>query len=194
MWAVVGLGNPGRRYSHTRHNVGFAFVRRLSKRWDARLKRRRYHARVAGVDRPQGKILLALPQTFMNASGEAVKALVAQGGVTIDRLIVAYDDFDLPLGEMRIRKGGSAGSHKGMASIIRELGSTDIARIRFGIGPLPEGADPVEFVLSDLPEEERPLLDSALDRGLEALELILDGRIEAAMNRFNVSLRRLDET
>lgn len=193
MWAVVGLGNPGRRYSHTRHNVGFEFVKRLSERWGTKLRKRRYHAKVAGVDRPQGKVLLALPQTFMNSSGLAVQALVAQGGVPPGRLIVAYDDFDLPLGEIRIRKGGSAGSHKGMASIIHELGTAEIARIRFGIGPLPENADPVEFVLSALPEEERPRLEDALDRGQEALELILEEQIEAAMNRFNVSPLRLDE-
>lgn len=185
MWAVVGLGNPGRRYTRTRHNVGFEFVRRLAERWETRLKKRRYHARVAGVDRPQGKVLLALPQTFMNASGLAAQALVTQGGVPSERLIIVYDDFDLPLGEIRIRKGGGAGSHKGMASIIRELGTVDIIRIRFGIGPLPEGTDPVDFVLSVLPEDERPLLENALDRGQEALELILEGHIEAAMNRFN---------
>ena len=187
MWAVVGLGNPGRRYARTRHNVGFEYVKRLSERWGARVRKRRYDAKVAGVDRPQGKVLLVLPQTFMNASGLAVKALVDRGGIPPRRLGVAYDDFDLPVGEIRIRKGGSAGSHLGMASIIRELGTAEIARIRFGIGPLPEHADPVEFVLSGLPDEERALLDAALDRGLEALELILEGRIDEAMNRFNAA-------
>jgi len=185
LWAVVGLGNPGRRYARTRHNVGFEFVKRVAQDWGVRLRKPRYFSKVAGADRPQGKVLLVLPQTFMNESGLAVRSLVSQAGISSRHLIVVYDDFDLPLGEIRIRAGGSAGSHKGMGSIIRELDTAEITRIRIGIGPLPEEADPVEYVLSDFPRGERSILNESLSRGQEALELMLAGDVQGAMNRFN---------
>lgn len=185
MWAVMGLGNPGRSYARTRHNVGFIFVQQLAERWGTRIRKRRHSSRVAGVTRPQGSVLLVMPQTYMNSSGLAARTLVRESGIRPDRLIVIYDDFDLPLGEIRIRKDGSAGSHKGMGSIIAELATSRIARIRIGIGPLPSEADPVDFVLSPLSSEEREKLAVPLGRAMDALDMILSGQIDAAMNRFN---------
>jgi PTH1 family peptidyl-tRNA hydrolase len=182
----LGLGNPGRRYAGTRHNAGFMLVSELADAWAVRIRKRRYASKVGGADRPQGKVLLALPQTNMNASGIAARAIVDEAGIPPRRMVVAFDDFDLPLGEIRIRKGGGAGTHKGMASIIRELGTSEVPRIRLGIGPLPEGEDPVKFVLSPLRERELRILRPALQRAEEALEMILGGEIETAMNRFNV--------
>ena len=185
MWAVVGLGNPGREYARTRHNAGFEFIKRLAQRWDIRIRKRSHLSKVAGADRPGGKVLLVLPQTFMNASGRAAKSLVEQGGIRPERMVVVYDDFDLPLGEIRIRKEGGGGSHKGMRSIIQELGTRSLARIRIGIGPLPEEDDPVEYVLSPFSDDERQRLAGPLERAAAALEMILEGDIDAAMNLHN---------
>ncbi|MFA9454283.1 MAG: aminoacyl-tRNA hydrolase [Candidatus Aminicenantaceae bacterium] len=189
MWAVVGLGNPGRKYTSSRHNVGFDFIKRLARRWNTRARKRSHLSKVVGVDRPEGKVLLVMPQTFMNSSGRAVQSLADQGGIQTGRMVVVYDDFDLPLGEIRVRREGSGGSHKGMGSIIEELGTRDIARIRIGIGPLPEEADPVEYVLSPFTEKERQQLADPLERAAEALEMILAGDIDAAMNRFNAAFQ-----
>ena len=187
MWAVVGLGNPGRRYSRTRHNVGFDFIKGVARRRGIRVRNRRYLSKVAGVDFPGARALLVLPQTLMNASGQAVKALREKTGISSDHMIVIFDDFDLPLGEIRIRRSGSGGSHKGMNSIIQERGVSSIPRIRVGTGPLPDGADPVEFVLSPFSGRERKTLEKTLERTGQALEMILAGHIEKAMNLFNAS-------
>ncbi len=137
MWAVVGLGNPGRRYAQTRHNVGFLFIRQVARNWKVRVKKRRFQAKIAEVERAQGRILLAMPQTFMNLSGQAVKQIVGGRKIELENLVVVYDDLDIPLGDIRVRKEGSAGTHKGMTSVIQELGSGRFPRIRVGIGPLP---------------------------------------------------------
>ncbi len=185
MWAVIGLGNPGRRYSRTRHNVGFDFIKGIAKSQGVLIRKRRYVSKVGEAGFSATRALLVLPQTYMNASGLAAKALVEQAGISSRHMIVVFDDFDLSLGEIRIRKKGSGGSHKGMGSIIREVGSSDIPRIRIGIGPLPAGADPVEFVLSPFSGGERQELDKTLVRTAQALEMILTEQIDKAMSRFN---------
>ncbi len=185
MWAVVGLGNPGRRFAQTRHNVGFLFIRQLARNWKVRVKRRRFQAKIVEVERAQGKILLAMPQTFMNLSGQAVKQIVGGRKIESENLVVVYDDLDIPLGDIRVRKEGSAGTHKGMTSVIQELGSGKFPRIRVGIGPLPAEADPAEYVLSPLAHGERRIIDQALLLAEEALGMILEGQIDEAMNRFN---------
>jgi len=185
LWAVVGLGNPGRRYAQTRHNVGFLFIRQVARNWKVRVKKRRFQAKIAEVERAQGKILLAIPQTFMNLSGQAVKQIVGGRKIELENLVVVYDDLDIPLGDIRVRKEGSAGTHKGMTSVIQELGSVRFPRIRVGIGPLPAEADAAEYVLSPLAPGERRLIDQALLLAEEALAMILEGQIDEAMNRFN---------
>jgi PTH1 family peptidyl-tRNA hydrolase len=185
VWAVVGLGNPGLKYSRTRHNVGFLFVKGLARSWGTKLRKRRHLSKLILADHHQGQILLAAPQTFMNASGQAVVRLLENYQVRPEHTLIVYDDFDLMLGEIRIRKEGSAGSHKGMSSVIRELGTARIPRIRIGIGPLPETADPVEFVLSPFTKAEQAYLEQSLSKAFEALELVLVGEIERAMNLFN---------
>jgi PTH1 family peptidyl-tRNA hydrolase len=185
LWAVVGLGNPGKQYAETRHNVGFTFVRAVAKDWGVRLRKRSFSSKIKWTERQGEKILLATPQTFMNNSGRAVKHIVSSGGIALNRLLVVYDDLDLPLGDIRIRKEGGAGTHKGMVSIIGELGEECFPRIRVGIGPLPAGIDATDFVLSSFLEEEKPLLKQALDKARNALALILDGNIESAMNLHN---------
>ena len=185
MWIVAGLGNPGREYAGTRHNAGFLFVKRLARRWETEVKKRKYSARVAEVRRGGERLLLALPQTYMNMSGVAVRELLAGYRVPPENAVVVYDDLDIVLGEIRVRRSGRPGSHKGLASIVVETGTTQFPRIRLGIGPLDDRADAVRFVLSSFSPEERAVLDGALARAEEALDLIVGGRIDQAMTAFN---------
>lgn len=185
MWAVVGLGNPGRRYSETRHNAGFIFVKRVAKEWKVRLKKRRFSSRVGEVERKDGKIILALPQTYMNNSGTAVRQILEGRSIQRGKLVVVYDDLDIPLGEIRIRKSGGPGTHKGMGSVIREIGTTEFPRMRLGIGPLPPDEDAVDYVLSSFGKEEYGFLEESLKSAGKALEMILAGNVEEAMNTFN---------
>ncbi len=185
MWAVVGLGNPGREYSGTRHNAGSALVRRLAKEWDVRLKKRRFQAKTAQVEHEGQTLWLVLPQTYMNRSGGSVRDLLRETRIEPEHVVLVYDDLDIPLGEIRIRAAGSPGSHKGLQSIAEETESSRFPRIRIGIGPLPEGRDAADFVLAPFEPEEKPLLEESLARARSALELILAGDIAQAMNRYN---------
>lgn len=185
MWVVVGLGNPGRRYSGTRHNVGFILVRRLARRWGGKFRKRKFGAKIAEMERNDERLVLAQPQTYMNSSGLAVKQIIEGYRISPQSLIVVYDDLDIPLGQIRVRKEGRAGSHKGLGSVVAVLGTSAFPRLRVGIGPRPEGEEATEFVLSPFSPEEAPVLEDALKLAEEALEMILDGRIDAAMNAFN---------
>jgi len=182
---VVGLGNPGRKYSRTRHNAGFMFIKRLAKEWKIKLKRRNVWVKSGEVMRSKEKVLLALPQTFMNQSGLAVKKIMDASRISPDRLVVVYDDLDIPLGEIRIRKEGGAGMHKGIISIIEEVETTKFPRIRLGIGSQPSSEDATHYVLSSFDKREKILLEKSLEKAQEALEIILAGEIEKAMNIFN---------
>ena len=185
MWAVVGLGNPGKQYAETRHNIGFAFVKKVAKEWKLKLRKRRFLSKIAEFERKESRILLAIPQTYMNNSGLAVKKMLEGRDVHSQCLLVVYDDLDIPLGEIRVRKRGGPGTHKGMGSVIREIGMTEFPRIRIGIGPLPEGNDAVDYVLSPFDKAEEPQRTSGLLKAGEALDMILDGKVEEAMTLFN---------
>jgi len=183
--AVVGLGNPGREYLRTRHNAGFTFIKRVAKTWGVRLRKPRYLAKIVLLERGEEKILLAMPQTYMNRSGLSIGEIARHFRLEPERILVVYDDFALPLGEIRVRKAGSAGSHNGMVSIISELETERIPRIRIGIGPLPEGADAADFVLTPFSADEGPGLESGLGKAEAALDHILNGDIDRAMTLFN---------
>ncbi len=185
MWAVVGLGNPGRRYSGTRHNAGFVFIKSLAKEWKVRLRKTIFASRAAYVEREKGKILLATPLTFMNRSGLAVKQILEGRGIQPEKLVIVHDDLDIPLGEIRVRKRGSAGTHRGMMSVVEEIRTTEFLRIRIGIGPLPGGRDAVEYVLSPFDDAEKPLLEEGLKKAREALHMLFEGKAEEAMNIYN---------
>ncbi len=185
MWAVVGLGNPGREYTGTRHNAGAAFVRRLAKEWDVRLKKRRFQAKTAQVDHEGQSLWLVLPQTYMNRSGDSVRDLLHEVRIEPEHVVLVYDDLDIPLGEIRIRATGSPGTHKGLQSIADATDSRRFPRIRIGIGPLPDGCDAADFVLASFEDEERAKFEDSLARAREALDLILAGEIGQAMNRYN---------
>jgi peptidyl-tRNA hydrolase, PTH1 family len=184
VWAVVGLGNPGLRYADTRHNVGFMLVKRAAKDWEIRLRKPKFQAKTGEGRRAGERVVLALPQTYMNESGQAVKALIVGMEIPAERTVVVFDDVDLPLGEIRVRRDGGPGTHRGMASVVGLIG-TSFPRIRIGIGPVPEGAEITDFVLSGFRSGEKKLLAASLDRALEALDLVLEGRIDQAMNRYN---------
>jgi PTH1 family peptidyl-tRNA hydrolase len=184
---VVGLGNPGREYERTRHNVGFMVVERLAETFDGTFRRsRRADARCAAVDLGgAGRMLLVEPLTFMNASGEAVGALMRWHRASPTDLVVVYDDVDLPAGALRLRPKGGAGGHKGVQSVIEALGTDGFARIRIGIGRAPGFRDTVDHVLSAFAREEQPAMDEAVKRAAAAVESVVREGVERAMNEFN---------
>ncbi len=185
MWAIIGLGNPGKRYIHTRHNVGFFFVKRVAKSWEIKLRKRSCLSKTVLTEQDGEKILLVLPQTYMNNSGLAVKCVLESREVAPEHLLVVYDDLDIPLGEIRIRTSGGPGTHKGMNSIVREIQTTQFPRMRVGIGPLAPDETATDFVLAPFEEKDFSLLNMGLSAAQKALDLILNGDIEKAMNQFN---------
>ncbi len=185
MWLVAGLGNPGDEYEATRHNAGFMLVERLARAWGVEPRGRLFKSRTALARRGGEEVFLVLPKTFMNRSGSAVRAAMAGKEVGPGRLLVVYDDLDIPLGEIRVRKSGRPGTHKGMISIASEIRTDAFPRLRIGIGPLPPGRDAADFVLEPFQRDERADLERGLEEAAEALEMVLDGGIERAMTRFN---------
>jgi len=190
---IVGLGNPGRRYAHSRHNIGFMCLNRFARKHGIRFDRRQCKSRVGSGKIADSEAILARPQVFMNRSGESVGALVKKFKVSPDNLIVIHDDLDLPLGRIRIRQGGSSAGHKGIGSIINHTGSPDFNRIRVGIGrPLAkEGsiiseADIIDFVLSEFTPEEKQTIDKVIPQVSEAIYCLLAEGLTVAMNKFNI--------
>lgn len=184
MKAIVGLGNPGSEYARSRHNVGFMVLDRFAEQHGARFNQKRAHSRVARGRMGEVELVLAKPQTYMNLSGRAVQGLLAQHGVKPADLLVVYDDFDLPLGTLRLREHGSAGTHNGMRSIVAALGTTEFPRLRVGIGAA-EGVTARDYVLGDFDPEAWAIFEAARDRAVQAIETILQSGLGAAMNRFN---------
>lgn len=154
MWMIVGLGNPGREYARTRHNVGFDVIDVLSEKLNIQVNRSLMHGLVGDGFFGGEKVMLVKPQTFMNLSGQCVSELVSFYKVPMDRLLLIYDDIDLPLGKLRLRLSGSAGTHNGMRSVIGLLGRQDFPRLRVGVGSRPEGWELADWVLSHYQTEE----------------------------------------
>lgn len=183
---IVGLGNPGERYVSHRHNVGFRVVEALAHTYRLSFSRqKRFQARVAEGRIAGQRAILAKPQTFMNLSGRAVGRLVRARGIELDRLLVVYDDLDLPLGRLRLRPEGGAGGHKGMRSITDALGSQAFARLRIGIGRPPGQMDPADYVLRPFQEQENPVLAQVVERAVAAIECWLAEGLVVAMDEFN---------
>jgi PTH1 family peptidyl-tRNA hydrolase len=187
LYLIVGLGNPGREYARTRHNAGFMVLDRLAGHWKADWHReKRFPARLARAERDGKRILLCQPETFMNASGEAVSAVMDYQKIPAARLLVAVDDADLPLGELRLRPGGSSGGHHGLESIEQHLGARDYARQRIGIGRDDPAARRIAgYVLSPFRAAERELVEKVLQKACEQIECWLAAGTAQAMNRFN---------
>lgn len=182
---VVGLGNPGSQYEITPHNLGFHAIDRLAERLQVRVTQRSSNALVGFGNWEGHKLVLAKPQTYMNLSGNAVKPLLASQGLEADRLIVLYDDLDLPWTGLRIRLKGSAGTHNGMKSIIGCLGHSDFVRVRMGIHPGHPIGDATGFVLAKFRKAQLPDLAELLDYAVDAALAIISDGAEKAMTKFN---------
>jgi PTH1 family peptidyl-tRNA hydrolase len=181
---VVGLGNPGREYVATRHNIGFMAVDTLAERWGVTAWREKFSALMA-EHRGAETVLLVKPQTYMNLSGQAVAAFVRFYKLTVADVIVVYDDIDLPAGRLRLRPGGGAGGHRGIESLFDHLGSDAFARVRIGVGRPPEYMEAADYVLSRFSSEEQPLMDEAIKRAADAVEAILKDGLAKAANEYN---------
>jgi PTH1 family peptidyl-tRNA hydrolase len=186
MKMVVGLGNPGREYAGTRHNIGFRVIDLLAEALRIDIRKRKFGARVGTGELGGKKLMLLKPWQFMNRSGEAVAKAVGFYKLSLSDLLVVTDDMALEPGRIRIRAKGSAGGHNGLADIIEKLGSNQFGRLRVGIGPPSEDSqDAVGYVLSGPTKYQRPLLDEAVNRAKEAVLCWLELGIQAAMNKFN---------
>lgn len=184
MKIVVGLGNPGNQYKDTRHNIGFLVVDELARRWNAAPWKRRYEAEVS-EHRAIGPVLLVKPQTFMNLSGVSVREAAKFYKTPATDIIVVHDDLDLPAGRLRIRERGGSGGHRGIESILAQLGCDEFVRVRFGVGRPPAGWESADYVLGRFAAEELPLVREAIGKAADAVEAILKEGTAPAMNRFN---------
>ena len=185
---IVGLGNPGREYEKTRHNVGFRAVDLLSEKLGCKIDKLKFQGLYGQATRKGSKILLLKPQTYMNLSGRSVLQLSAFFKVPPQRIIVLFDDISLEPGRLRIRADGSAGGHNGIKSIIAELGSQDFPRVKIGVGAKPHpDFDLADWVLSAFTVQEEKSLQSALERAADAAMAIIDHGVPEAANRFNGS-------
>jgi PTH1 family peptidyl-tRNA hydrolase len=183
---IVGLGNPGADYARTRHNVGFVVVERLAERWRANWTlEKKFNARLARAEREARRVLLCEPQTYMNASGEAVRAVTAFYDVAPARVLVVMDDADLPLGHLRLRPSGSAGGHHGLESIEQHLGTREYARLRVGIGRQEGAREITGHVLGRFGSTEAKLADKVLTVAAEQAATWLEAGIQKAMSQFN---------
>lgn len=183
MKMIVGLGNPGRKYSHTRHNIGFKVLEELARRHRIEKEESRYDAIVGHLRINQEKLLLVKPLTFMNLSARAVRPLFNWYKLELFELLLVYDDMDLPVGSLRIRARGGAGGHKGMHSICESLGSREFPRIRIGIGRPPGGA--IDWVLSEFSAAEKEIMQKAVEKAADAIECWAKNGIDACMNAYN---------
>ncbi len=184
---VVGLGNPGAQYARTRHNAGWESLEALARRWNVQLNKKKFDGLLAEITLDGRRVVLCQPQTFMNASGECVQQLLQWYKCPLENLVVIYDDIDLPLGKLRVRKSGSAGTHNGMRSILQCIGGQQgFPRIRVGVGAKPEGWDLADWVLSTcrLPEE-RADMEKAFAKAADVVEDWLKNGIDHAMQLGN---------
>ena len=185
MYLIAGLGNPTKQYEHTRHNAGFDCIDILAEMLGIKVNRLRNRALTGTGRTGSEQVVLAKPQTFMNLSGQAVAPLMDYYKTDISRLIVIYDDSDLDVGKIRIRKSGSSGGHNGMKDIIKMTGTQDFTRIRVGIGHRPEYMEMPDYVLGRPSGDERKLLDEALEQAARAAVDIIENGVDHAMNNYN---------
>lgn len=185
LYIVVGLGNPGTKYDNTRHNVGFDTIDLLSVRHGIRLTKLKHKA-LSGDGTIGGKrVMLVKPQTFMNLSGESVREILEWYKVSVKNIIIIYDDIDLPVGKLRLRPKGSAGTHNGMRSVIYQIQSDEFPRVRIGVDKPPAGWDLANFVLSRFTGEERKTVEETISNAADAVETIIKSGIDQAMNKYN---------
>ena len=182
MHLIVGLGNPGREYKYTRHNIGFLVVNALSKKLSAQFKRKQdyFWVKTTVKDNP---VIIAKPRKFVNLSGEALKKMVSDFGTGTNEILIVHDDADLSLGVLKIKKGGSSAGHRGVESIIQKLGSSDFPRMRIGIGR--DQKDLKDYVLSEFSVSEKKFIEDTIDISINAIFAFVDEGIDKAMLNFN---------
>lgn len=190
MYIIVGLGNPTSQYEGTRHNVGFDVIDVIAEKYNISMDIRKHKAFCGkGIIAGQ-KVILAKPQTYMNLSGESVRSLVDYFKVDEEQeLIVIYDDISLDVGQLRIRKKGSAGGHNGIKNIIAHLGHSVFPRIKVGVGEKPKQYDLADYVLGHFSKEEREVVEEGYCKAVNAIELMVNGEIETAMNDYNKKVK-----
>ena len=183
---IVGLGNPGGKYEITRHNAGFLWADLFAESLNTEIKRLKYHALTAEVNIDGHRCLLMKPQTFMNNSGEAVSEAAKFYKIPLEKIIVVFDDISLPIGKLRVRRKASAGGHNGIKSIIAHLGSENFPRVKIGVGAKPHpDYDLADWVLTSFKKEDFPALKEAMESACKAVELIVKGETDKAMNQYN---------
>jgi PTH1 family peptidyl-tRNA hydrolase len=185
IYLIVGLGNPGREYRETRHNVGFMLLDRLAVKINARFTRMQSRALVANTIVDGSKVILAKPQTFMNLSGQSVQGLIHFYKLTLSNILVVHDDLDLPPGTIRLRPDGGSAGQKGMNSVLERLGTDEFPRLRLGIGRPPGRMTAPDYVLQNFSQGEMTVISETLDRAVEAVLTFVNEGLDIAMNKFN---------
>lgn len=186
MYLIVGLGNPGKEYANTRHNIGFDVIETLAEQEHISVLEKKHKAVIGKGYIGGQKVILAKPHTYMNLSGESVQELISYYKIDEkEELIVISDDISLEPGQLRLRKKGSAGGHNGLKNIIAHLGHDEFQRIKMGVGEKPKGYDLADYVLGHFTSDERKLMNEAANEAAEAIRMIMAEGIENAMNRFN---------
>lgn len=185
MYLIVGLGNPEPDYAHTRHNMGFNVINKLAEEYNIKIARKKFNSEYENAIIEGKKIVLVKPQTFMNDSGKAVAKFVDFYNIELDKMLIVYDDIDIELGKIRIRKGGSPGNHNGMKSIVECLNNKDFPRIRVGIGKPNENENMIQYVLGSIPREQKDMLEEGTKKAKKAIIELLKNDIDIAMNKYN---------
>ncbi len=185
MYIIIGLGNPEKDYSNTRHNMGFDTINKLAKQFEIEVTKNKFKG-LYGTGMIEGeKVILLKPQTFMNLSGESIKEILQFYKMQTDQIIVIYDDIDIEPGTIKLRKVGGPGTHNGMKSVVHELNTVNFKRIRVGIGAPTQKEDLIEYVIGTIPEEEKEKLEKGTDLAKEAVIEVIKNGIDIAMNKFN---------
>jgi len=183
---IIGLGNPEPKFHKTRHNMGFDVINKIAKKFEIDVSKSKYNSLYGTGTIEDEKVVLVKPQTFMNLSGKSVKSFIKFFKVPLDKVLIIYDDMDVEIGKIKVRKTGGPGAHNGMKSIIEELGEKDFSRIRVGIGrPEEIDFDVIDYVIGKIDDETYEKLEPGIDRAVDAISLYLKKGVDFTMNKFN---------
>lgn len=185
MYLIVGLGNPEPKYSKTRHNMGFDVINKIAKKYEIDISRTKYNGLYGSGNIEGEKVILLKPQTFMNLSGQSIKKFVNFHKIPLENVLVIYDDMDVEVGKIKIRKKGRPGTHNGAKSVVNELASEEFPRIRVGIGKPVGEYDGIEYVIGELTEEQYNALEEGINKAAEAISYCIIKGIDLAMNKYN---------